>query len=297
MVDTGFSEITEERLNYSGSDPWYCEIAITGKCNFSCRYCNRFHSDLNVDLLESFLTGKVLRHIQVTGGEPTLHPDFKRIMALCRKHCVRLGLSTNGSDSVDTYLSTGTDMFSISLDDYDHDTLLYRGYQNPAHVERVITELASQRYVNVGLVIDSLNVGRIERIIDHILSLGVQDIKLSSSTKDELLPKFTGDYSKYPILSYRTERFNQGKQMRGGPPPKCSISVNDITIVGDSHYPCLVYFREKGKAIGKLSAASMGERKLWSESHDSTTDPICSKYCMDFKCEFNNSLANKQNPS
>lgn len=295
MKQTGFSEITEDRLNYQGKDPWYCEIAITGKCNFSCKYCNRFNADVNLETLKSYFdTVDQFKHIQITGGEPTVHPDFFEIMKLCRSKTIKLGLSTNGTFGVDNYLKCGADMFSISLDDYDLHILENRGYKNPEGIIKTIKELAKTKYVNIGLVIDSINIDRIEKIIDYIIGLGVNDIKLSTSTKDQLMPVFTKSYSDFPILAYRVERFKQGKQMRGNPCKTCGICRNDVTIVGDKHYPCLVYFREKGKAIGMVNDTMMTDRLEWSETHDCVNDPICNQYCMDFKCEFNNSLTNSK---
>jgi len=91
--------------------------------------------------------------------------------------------------------------------------------------------------VNVGLVIDSLNVDRIEEIIIYILNMGVNDIKLSVSTKDEVpLEKLSGikNYSAgYPILSYRANRFRTGLSMRGMLPEdtfKCALVKHDISL-------------------------------------------------------------------
>lgn len=297
-LNTGFSEITQERLNYQGNDPWFAEVALTGKCNFRCTYCNRFSEELDVPAFEAWLGGlkTPLRHIQLTGGEPTVHPQFERLVALCRKHTEVLGLSTNGSWPIDKYLALPVDMFSISLDDYDLSVLRERGYREPAHLIVAIQALSRVRYVNVGLVIDERNVGRVEAIIDYILQLGADDVKLSISTKAMgLLPKFREDYEGYPILSYRVKRFNEGKPMRGYPAPRCGIAKNDVTIVGEKHYPCLVYFREKGAAIGSVRDPNMlQQRAAWAAEHDCTKDPICSKYCMDFKCDFNRALASKE---
>jgi len=292
MVNTGFSEITLERLNYRGSSPWYLEVAITGKCNFSCKYCNRFNSDLDIESFERFLDSvDMLHHIQITGGEPTVHPEFERIVTLCRNHSKRVGLSTNGSKDVDYYLSLPVDMFSLSFDDYDHDILRSRGYQNPQHVENVIRELSKSRYVNIGLFIDHLNVDRAEAIVDYVLALGVTDIKLSTSSHDlGIIPTFSKPYSNYPILSYRVNNFMSGKAMRGFPANKCNMLKNDVTIVGNKHYPCLVYFREGGNEIGCVDDNMMSDRVNWSDSHNCKTDPICSKFCMDFKCDFNSAL-------
>jgi hypothetical protein len=124
--------------------------------------------------------------------------------------------------------------------------------------------------------------------IDFILSLGVSDVKLSvSSHQSHLMPDFIKDYSKYPILNYRVENFKNKKNMRGFPANKCYIASNDVTIVGKHHYPCLVYFREGGKPIGMVSKNIYAERNMWVLGHESKKDPICKKFCMDFKCEFN----------
>lgn len=288
MRETGFTEITPERAAYCGDAPWFVEIALTGKCNFSCSYCNRFTSEVRKqDLFAYFETFRACRHIQLTGGEPTLHSEFDEIMAACKRKAVRVGLSTNGTARLNRYLACGADMFSISLDDYDMGILAARGYRNPDLVIDTIRTLAKTTYVNVGMVIDSLNAGRAEEIIDFILSLGVADIKLSTSTKDELIPEFKGNYVAFPILNYRVKNFQDGHQMRGWPGKSCRIAKNDVTVVGSHHYPCLVYFREGGSAIGKITENVKEQRDMWSRSHRPQEDAICCKYCMDFKCEFN----------
>lgn len=294
MLDTGFSEITKKRIEYDGNTPWYLEVAITGACNFHCQYCNRFSADLDIEKLVSFLNiVPPLHHIQITGGEPTIHSQFPQIVKILRSYTTVLGLSTNGSAPIDIYLKNPVDMYSISLDDYDYNNLLKRGYVNPTHIINTITTLAKIAYVNIGLVIDSLNVSRIEEIIRYILTLGVKDIKLSVNSHElDILPKFTETYDAFPILSYRVKNFMKGRAMRGFPTKKCYIMQNDLTIVGDRHFPCLVYFREHGEAIGDVGSNMLKERQVWSEAHDCTKDTICSKFCMDFKCDFNREKEN-----
>ena len=291
MKDTGFSEITYDRLLYNGKDPWYIEIALTGRCNFSCLYCNRFKAEASYDVIrEYFSTFSSCKHVQLTGGEPTLHKDFEKIIRCIRSKSKKIGLSTNGTYGTDKYLNLGIDMFSISLDDYDTDILQKRGYKNPDKIIETIVELSKHHYVNVGMVVDSINIGRVEKIIDFILSLGVDDIKLSTSTKDEMPLVFKNEYPTHPILNYRVENFKKGYRMRGNPPEKCHIVKHDVTIVGDYHYPCLVYFREGGAPIAKVSENIMKERLQWFEKHNAQNDSICKEYCMDFKCEFNRNV-------
>lgn len=291
MENTGFSEINENRLLYNGSGFWFCEIALTGACNFSCKYCNGLKGNTDIDLLKRFINQYQIKYIHLTGGEPTLYPDIIELCNLIKTKDIELGLSTNGSADFSLYKKLNIDKFSISLDDYDNDILLNRGYRYVEKIKDNIQRLSNQYYVNIGLVIDSININRIESIIYYILKLGVADIKLSISTKDNVIPTFgNSDYSKYPILNYRINRFKLGKNMRGiqdNEMFKCGLMLSDISIFNNKHYPCLVYARERGKEIGSLDGDVLISRKDWYNKHLPIEDPICKTYCMDFKCEFN----------
>jgi len=293
LENTGFSEISAERLRFAGSGFWFCEIAVTGACNFACRYCNGLAGQVDLRQICDFVDdhAKTLRHIHLTGGEPTLYGGIIDLCDHIRTKGIRLGISTNGSAEHGLYERLDPDRLSISLDDFDDSILVSKGYRNPVKIRDNIRRLSTNRHVDVGLVVDSLNCSRVEQIVDYILGLGVADIKLSVSTKDEVWPVFGAtDYSRYPILNYRVGRFRSGKGMRGIAETedfKCALVKNDIGIVGDRHYPCLVYAREKGKHIGVLGGNVMEERRIWHDAHQPSTDPICSMYCMDFKCEFN----------
>jgi MoaA/NifB/PqqE/SkfB family radical SAM enzyme len=293
MINTGFSEITEDRVKYAGSGFWYCEIVLTGRCNFSCNYCNRFGSEIDIDLVYDFIERYKddLRHVQLTGGEPTLSKHLSPLCKFIKDRNIKLGLSTNGSNEIEFYESLNVDKFSISLDDYDIDTLEERGYKKVGRVLRNIELLSKKYYVNVGLFVDKLNHDRIDDIIKFILSFGVKDVKISTSLKDDITPKFdNSNYTQYPILNYRVQRFREGKTMRGLNEEdnfKCELSLSDISVVGRSHYPCLVYAREGGTAIGDMSGDVKADRLLWYTKHEPKKDPICKKWCMDFKCDFN----------
>jgi len=72
------------------------EIHCTYRCSLSCRFCNRnsflreAHTiDLSVEDLVDFLNQArdigYYPGILIIGGEPTLHPDFETICAMCRE--------------------------------------------------------------------------------------------------------------------------------------------------------------------------------------------------------------------
>lgn len=84
--------------------------------------------------------------------------------------------------------------------------------------------------------------------------------------------------------------FNAGLNMRGSAlsaTSKCHLVRDDITIFGTDFYPCAVQAREKGMPIGKFGTDNVILREKWFVEHDSHEDMICKKFCMDFKCMFN----------
>jgi MoaA/NifB/PqqE/SkfB family radical SAM enzyme len=113
-----------DRLGYS---PFVAEIAITRRCNLSCRYCSEYEKvgePVPVELLERRLE-KLRRlgtlRVSLTGGEPTLHPSLCRLIERCRElGFVRTGLVTNGfllrPDVIDELNQAGLQEMQLSVD-------------------------------------------------------------------------------------------------------------------------------------------------------------------------------------
>ncbi len=82
-------------------------VNLTTKCNLDCKHCYRAperrtgsHQELPRDLLEAALgDAKALGALWVTfsGGEPLLHPEWKRILEMARDLGFAVSLSTNAS--------------------------------------------------------------------------------------------------------------------------------------------------------------------------------------------------------
>jgi len=70
----------------------HIEIELTSVCDMRCKYCDRFithapDKNMSIKQIEMFITESMelnypWERIHVLGGEPTLHPNFKEIMAL-----------------------------------------------------------------------------------------------------------------------------------------------------------------------------------------------------------------------
>jgi len=95
-------------VQLQGSKDWYAPLhiylEITNHCNLRCKHCYRNagpgrqdYLDLNV--VEKTLTNLVsmgLRAVEITGGEPLVHPQAAEIINLAASKCDIVALLTNG---------------------------------------------------------------------------------------------------------------------------------------------------------------------------------------------------------
>lgn len=78
-------------------------ISITSGCNMKCVYChnegNRYSVILNLDSIENLIQnsyGLGLEGVRLTGGEPTIHPEFLNICKMLKeKYNLKVGVNTN----------------------------------------------------------------------------------------------------------------------------------------------------------------------------------------------------------
>lgn len=69
-------------------------------CNYDCPWCDTEYDsfkNFSEEEFESFCTKEPARFAVITGGEPTLHKDTSRVIALLKKHNFYIACETNGS--------------------------------------------------------------------------------------------------------------------------------------------------------------------------------------------------------
>lgn len=87
-------------------------LDITYHCNFACINCNRLSNaknkprnnlsfeDIKLILINLTKNNNPLKSITISGGEPTVHPEFLKIVTLVGKYCEKFNiffkLNTNG---------------------------------------------------------------------------------------------------------------------------------------------------------------------------------------------------------
>jgi molybdenum cofactor biosynthesis enzyme MoaA len=223
----------------------------------------------------------------------------------------RIAISTNGSVHSRVYrelVEAGANDFSVSLDACCAETgdKMAGGKRGAWHrVVENIKILSSLTYVTVGVVFTPENVQEFKEIVRFASDdLGVSDIRILTSAQwNALLADVQLDQrflDKHPILRYRMTNFGNSRHVRGlrpGDSSKCVLMVDDMAVLDGAHYPCIIYMREQGQAVGKidytLSPAEAGkkvreERVQWIKSRYTKLDPICSKNCLDVCIDHNN---------
>lgn len=304
LQDIGFYTLNDERAKTASmhSPLSRCELILTSRCNFRCPYCRSVGGN---DMPMKQATDTVnlwcddgLKNIRFSGGEPTLYGGLEKLVQLSKKRGVsRIALSTNGSASADKYkelLDAGVNDFSISLDACcaeDGDKMAGGRKGAFETVIKNIEWLSKVSYVTVGVVLTETNVQRTEDIICFADSLGVSDIRVIPAAQyGATLPKINvaeDVLKKYPILQYRESNLKTGRTVRGNPEKRCGLVLDDMAVMGNEHFPCIIYMREGGNPIGKISRDMRKERERWSIDHDCTKDEICSKNCLDVCVDYN----------
>lgn len=183
--NNSFEIIDESHIHY----PESLHIELTKKCNLKCYYCyNESAPHVNetalsseqIFLLLSELSEKGLTVVEITGGEPLLHPDFFKIVDYCYNHLQLFSILTNGTLINEAFVEKimpykSKIVFSISLDSYNKADYEYKS-QVPGSFEKVsrAIELLSKSgfIVRASMSIDDKNWDQIEKTLLYAKSLG-----------------------------------------------------------------------------------------------------------------------------
>lgn len=310
LENIGFYTLSDKRAKESSatSPMQRCEIILTDKCNFNCPYCRGLRNDCRGDMpfarasfvLEQWIQDG-LQNIRFSGGEPTLYSHLFELIYQCHSAGVkRIAISTNGSASPETYqrlCGCGVNDFSVSLDACC--TSVGEAMTGKCgNFEKIIGNiklLSAISYITVGIVLTATNIDTVGDIIELATDLGVADIRIIPAAQSDLyffrhsLP--IGITKKYPILKYRLDRLEEGKPFRGISETDCHtchLLIDDSIVAGSWHFPCVIYFREGGKPIGKVGSKMRQECIGWVKRTNTYKEPICKKNCLDVCVAYNN---------
>lgn len=310
LNEIGFYTMLEERCEVSDETTpiMRAEMILTSRCNFKCPYCRGLKDDQKGDMpfetaIETItlLLEEDLVNIRFSGGEPTLYPELDILVGLCARSGVQhIAVSTNGTAHIDFYkylIECGVNDFSISLDSccssFNKD--MTGGVDAFDLVVENIKELSKLTYVSVGVVITEDNYSYVPDIVKFAHDLGVADIRIIPAAQQDRLLKIAEEIPQeiidvHPILKYRIDNIHNDIHVRGikdTDSSKCGLMLDDLAIVQNKHYPCIIHMREHGETIGEMKDGFRKDRKKWFDEHDCKTDPICQKNCLDCCTLFN----------
>ncbi len=312
LEDIGFYTLSENRAQTSSeiSPIMRAEIILSDKCNLSCPYCRGIRKEFRGDISLPFgkyiiqtLGEHKLKNIRFSGGEPTLYPYLEDLIIACKKTEVEhIAISTNGTAPLDFYkhlIKIGVNDFSISLDAGCCSVgKIMTGGNSWAwdKASETIRELSKLTYVIVGMVFNEINLNYVEEAITWVDSLNPKDIRIIPSAQyNKAIGKINNLpfqlVGKYPILKYRVHNLINRVPFRGirkNDSKKCYIVIDDLAILGNYQFPCIIYLREQGKPISKFDEDFRKKRFEWYQHHDVSKDKICSKNCLDVCRDFNN---------
>lgn len=314
LEEIGFYTLSDKRATTAShaSALSRCEIVLTARCNFRCPYCRSVGGeDMPIsdaaDTVRRF-AAEGLKNIRFSGGEPTLYPGIFDLCKLAKSLGVgRIAVSTNGSAATEVYekmIECGVNDFSVSLDACcaeDGDRIAGGIKGAFAKITRNIRWLSTRTYVTVGVVLTEENMSSVNDIIRFADSLMVSDIRIIPAAQNgDRFHEVVVDadmLQKYPILKYRIDNIQTGRPVRGlrkGDARRCGLVLDDMAVNHDKHYPCIIYMRESGQAIGKVGDGMRLDRKTWYENHDVHCDPICKANCLDVCVDYNRRFAAAQ---
>lgn len=307
LEEIGFYTLCDQRAREASEKTrlYRVEILLTGRCNFSCPYCRHVGGpDIERDLALSMISlcaEHNLFGLRLSGGEPTVHPDVVDMVKLSQDLGIeKIALSTNGSANVKLYeslIDSGANDFSISLDACcaaDAEQMTGGGISGmwEEFLENV-RYISSRTYVTVGVVLNEDNKDKANDIILFADSLGVSDIRVIPAAQDtSVLSNIQVEQrllDKYPILKYRHNNLVIKRPVRGltEKDSKCPLVLDDMAIMGNKHYPCIIYMREGGSPIGTVGKNMRAERKEWFETQNVFKNDICQRNCLDVCVDYN----------
>lgn len=275
------------RGEYEYFFPAHVTMELTDKCNYFCKHCYRSSApscstQLSFEVIKSFL-GDFHEHggvvVELTGGEPMLHPDFFEIVKWCNERFSLVGVLTNGyylqEEEVKKLLPYREHMiFNLSLDSYREDYHdKFRGmkdaYKRTVNAMRLLSE--NNFFFRVSMSITADNFFDIEETIKLAKDLGARAFTFNpvfdvgrgentpapQITDPEEAKKYldyeVGMYKKYSGFLSTLDETQQAALKRGN----CGLLSKTITISPDGKIRACVMF-DNVFEIGNINKQDYG---------------------------------------
>jgi radical SAM protein with 4Fe4S-binding SPASM domain len=184
-----------EILKQVGFSPRACVWELTLACNLRCKHCGSFagnRRERELDLSESLAIADQLaalgcRRVTLSGGEPTLNPDWDQIGKRLADHCIKVNLISNGwhwnEGHVARAKAAGFCGAAFSLDGFERE---HDEFRQPGSFARVVSAIeacvAGGLPVAVNTTVNRLNQASLRQLRDFIRDKGAFSMQIQLAT-------------------------------------------------------------------------------------------------------------------
>jgi len=171
-------------------------ISVTDSCNFKCKYCTnegQGHNGGNfIDLgfikrLTEFILENQLyiKKLNITGGEPLLHPNLIEIVEIFKSAVSSITLNTNGElldkSKIMDLKNAGVTCIKFGIDSFFQKTTKPFYKRCNCHSMRIVENLFYAREImprsSVNIVLTDFNVHEFEDILDFCISNNINFVE------------------------------------------------------------------------------------------------------------------------
>lgn len=225
--------------------PISLELHLTDKCNLNCPWCTD-KDQKEIGAVSDY--GSVIRlmdycarnHTGITlegGGEPTMYPDFKKVVDYGKTLGLHMGLITNGTMDLSEVINSFR-WVRISLDASNKDEyVVEKGSDFLSRVLNNIEKYGSVRniekcYLGIGYVLTKRNYSNIEQMVRKLDEFGVDYIYIRPV---EEAPEITP--SRTELYELRQELADITKDLR----IKFMMTISDRLEDNNAGLPCVAH--------------------------------------------------------
>jgi radical SAM protein with 4Fe4S-binding SPASM domain len=182
-------------LKQVGFVPRACVWELTLACNLRCKHCGSFagiRRERELDLEENLRVADELaalgcRRVTLSGGEPTLNPDWDRIGKRLADHCIKVNLISNGWHWNETHVArakaAGLCGAAFSLDGFERE---HDEFRQPGSFQRAVAAIescvAGGLPVAVNTTVNRRNQRRLRELRDFIRDKGAFSMQIQLAT-------------------------------------------------------------------------------------------------------------------